>query len=324
MTFTDEEIEKASRVANPRWWADYDTRGLHGAGATWWEVPWGLGKEEILANMRAALTTLSSDPPALLATDSGWRPIETAQKKLGEFVDLWVEYRTVVNGKPYEFKAERYALARWVDWNTGVGRWIDNGGNDIEWRDEETDGEDTILRERKVTHWQPLPAAPGVAATVQVSDLITLLTTITAEPEPIDMVLFCPACGKQHIDAPVEVPGHGMGGEWTNPPHRSHLCAGCGHIWRPADVATNGVAAVSTQGKADSPIVSPALLAARERLEEAACAAYPGGSNRSISWVKVDRLRDAASAYAASAYAASAYAASLAASLAATVTGEDA
>src|SRR5574340_600312 len=24
---------------------------------------------------------------------------------------------------------------------------------------------------------------------------------------------------------------------WDNPPHRSHLCHGCGHIWRPADVA---------------------------------------------------------------------------------------
>ena len=71
------------------------------------------------------------------------------------------------------------------------------------------------------------------------------------EAVPIDMVLHCPVCGMQHIDDPkhwngkVEV-------------HRSHLCVpaagGCGHVWRPADVATNGVAAVKTQGKADSPI----------------------------------------------------------------------
>lgn len=38
--------------------------------------------------------------------------------------------------------------------------------------------------------------------------------------------------------------------------HRSHLCHGCGHIWRPADVPTNGVAAVKTKGKADSPTVT--------------------------------------------------------------------
>lgn len=62
--------------------------------------------------------------------------------------------------------------------------------------------------------------------------------------EPIPMVLHCPQCGSQHIDAPS--------GEWTNPPHKSHLCSGCGAIWRPADVPTTGVAAVATRGKADT------------------------------------------------------------------------
>lgn len=67
--------------------------------------------------------------------------------------------------------------------------------------------------------------------------------------KPIDMVLHCPACGLQHVDAPDErTPG------WVNEPHRSHLCHDCGHIWRPADVPTNGVAAVKTKGKADSPV----------------------------------------------------------------------
>lgn len=79
---------------------------------------------------------------------------------------------------------------------------------------------------------------------------------------PIDMVLHCPACGMQHIDAPEELPmpmpGSAFEGSagWTNPPHRSHLCHGCGHIWRPADVPTNGVAAVKTKGEADSQPVS--------------------------------------------------------------------
>lgn len=77
--------------------------------------------------------------------------------------------------------------------------------------------------------------------------------------EPIPMLLFCPRCGTQHIDAPSE---HReiRGGElcidrWDNPPHRSHLCHGCGHVWRPADVPTTGVAEIQTKGKNDgSPI----------------------------------------------------------------------
>lgn len=78
---------------------------------------------------------------------------------------------------------------------------------------------------------------------------------------PIDMVLHCPNCGLQHIDAPDE-PGSAMAGlpVWTNPPHRSHKCHGCGHIWRPADVPTNGVSAVKTKGKNDSPITGPDQL----------------------------------------------------------------
>lgn len=78
------------------------------------------------------------------------------------------------------------------------------------------------------------------------------------EPTPIDMVLHCPACGMQHVDAPekshyaIEDDEPPM--QWDNPPHRSHLCHDCGHVWRPADVPTNGVAAVKTKGKADSPV----------------------------------------------------------------------
>lgn len=74
---------------------------------------------------------------------------------------------------------------------------------------------------------------------------------------PIDMLLFCPVCGLQHIDKPDEdthTASDGTETRWDNPPHRSHLCHGCGHIWRPADVATNGVAAIKTRGKADHPI----------------------------------------------------------------------
>ncbi len=69
-----------------------------------------------------------------------------------------------------------------------------------------------------------------------------------APVQPIPMILHCPACHLQHIDAPDE-----RTPDWLNLPHRSHLCHGCGHIWRPADVATEGVAAIQTKGKADSP-----------------------------------------------------------------------
>ena len=75
----------------------------------------------------------------------------------------------------------------------------------------------------------------------------------------VDMVLHCPACHAQHVDAPgADFDGYDH--HWDNPPHRSHLCHSCGHIWRPADVCTNGVAAINTRGKNDSApsIVRPA------------------------------------------------------------------
>jgi hypothetical protein len=78
---------------------------------------------------------------------------------------------------------------------------------------------------------------------------------------PIPMLLHCPRCGTQHVDA-VESTLAWTGGAvpepshdevtWDNPPHRSHLCHHCGCIWRPADVPTTGVKAIATKGKADT------------------------------------------------------------------------
>lgn len=89
------------------------------------------------------------------------------------------------------------------------------------------------------------------------------LSPSPAPAQPIDMVLHCPKCGLQHIDAPdtnydPHYEGHMI---WTNPPHRSHLCHGCRHIWRPADVHTNGVQTLKTKGKDDSPPVTMQAVA---------------------------------------------------------------
>jgi hypothetical protein len=63
--------------------------------------------------------------------------------------------------------------------------------------------------------------------------------------DPIDMILFCTQCGRQHLDEPQPEKN------WDNPPHRSHECQHCGHVWRPADVPTNGVAEIKTKGLRD-------------------------------------------------------------------------
>lgn len=106
------------------------------------------------------------------------------------------------------------------------------------------------------------------------------------EGEAIDMVLHCPKCGEQHIDEPEHVlvwtggavpePSHDEV-VWENPPHRSHLCHGCGCIWRPADVPTNGVRTVATAGKVDNwnPATQPAPIASPQGVEAARNALKP-------------------------------------------------
>lgn len=82
---------------------------------------------------------------------------------------------------------------------------------------------------------------------------------------PVPMLLFCPGCGLQHIDAPDErTPG------WTNPPHRSHLCHGCGYIWRPCDRPTDGVAALTTKGPKDCPPAPGTAAELAKYIDEAA------------------------------------------------------
>jgi hypothetical protein len=93
---------------------------------------------------------------------------------------------------------------------------------------------------------------------------MSVITQQVAPEAPIPMILYCPKCGVQHIDAP-ETHDMVVGGVvvdkvelWENPPHRSHLCHGCGNIWRPADVPTEGVAAIKTCGANDAAPEAPA------------------------------------------------------------------
>ena len=46
---------------------------------------------------------------------------------------------------------------------------------------------------------------------------------------PIPMLLWCPECGERHVDPP----GYHA--------HDTHACQICGHVWRPAMIATTGV-----------------------------------------------------------------------------------
>jgi len=50
-------------------------------------------------------------------------------------------------------------------------------------------------------------------------------------PPPAPMLLWCPGCGQRHLDE----------GEFATKPHHTHACQHCGHVWRPAVVATVGV-----------------------------------------------------------------------------------
>lgn len=71
------------------------------------------------------------------------------------------------------------------------------------------------------------------------------LGVVVADQQPVDMLLYCPECFEQHIDKPQPDKN------WDNPPHRSHECQVCDHVWRPADVPTNGVTSIKTKGQRD-------------------------------------------------------------------------
>jgi hypothetical protein len=86
--------------------------------------------------------------------------------------------------------------------------------------------------------------------------------TLRRSQQPVDLLLFCPKCQKQHVDEAkpdvCETCGQSESQcpcdaftAWLNPPHKSHRCTSCNYVWRPADVPTNGVKEIQTKGKAD-------------------------------------------------------------------------
>lgn len=107
---------------------------------------------------------------------------------------------------------------------------------------------------------------------------VTAALQSVSDLAPVDMVLYCPKCGTQHIDAPEHHADESPECAWTNRPHKTHLCAQCGHKWRPSDTPTNGVAATASGKDSDTaPRDVSKVLAAAVRAAE--LAQRHGGAN---------------------------------------------
>lgn len=104
--------------------------------------------------------------------------------------------------------------------------------------------------------------------------------------DPIPMVLWCPACGRQHIDMV-----HASDPDWTNPPHRSHKCASCSHVWRPADVATTGVFEIETRGAADTSILPGTHQPVLHRVQAVVYSRNLDGNSQALEDLIIERLQ---------------------------------
>lgn len=134
------------------------------------------------------------------------------------------------------------------------------------------------------------------------------------QADAIDVLLWCPQCFEQHVDeaAPdvCEKCGHDdrmhtdegdLGPErchftfcdcmqyvkWLNPPHKSHRCNSCNHVWRPSDVPTNGVLKLETQGKADG-LAKPVVFANGKDFDDAVAIASGIPQADGIAQLKAD------------------------------------
>ncbi len=102
------------------------------------------------AERRCWLLNAAAPAPPGGPPDAGWRDISTAPKSGDWFkADVWA----VLEGENDEPAGYRYTDATLRD-----SEWYDNGGNQLNWTYTDSAGE---KRTRRVTHWMPLPLAPG-------------------------------------------------------------------------------------------------------------------------------------------------------------------
>lgn len=104
------------------------------------------------------------------------------------------------------------------------------------------------------------------------------------QPKPMDAVLWCPKCFEQHIDEDRPEVCESCGFEedahhdvdarcsvfepWLNPPHKSHRCNFCNHVWRPAEGPTNGVQSLQKHGERDGS-AKPVAFANKKDFDDA-------------------------------------------------------
>jgi len=66
-------------------------------------------------------------------------------------------------------------------------------------------------------------------STARIANALNRILSWSQQPTP--MLLWCPACGRRHIDE----------GVWVTKPHASHACQHCGMVWKPCLEPTVGV-----------------------------------------------------------------------------------
>jgi hypothetical protein len=81
-----------------------------------------------------------------------WQPIDTAPKD-GKPLDLWVVYSWADGGtKEHGGSARRYADSIW---HVASQRWLDFGGNPLDWSEIDEDG---FAASKRPTHWMRVAA----------------------------------------------------------------------------------------------------------------------------------------------------------------------
>ena len=210
----------------------------------------GARTEGICDHIRKELVEVAAAPGdlkeridvAILALDGAWRCGATP----AQIIEALVAKQSKNEGRA------------WPDWRTADPAKAIEHDRSGESKQSDTNGKSQPIIGRLMDQISALPVLWGLnepGALLRNSDVWRVLVAAGREQaaatatgkaqEPVDMLLYCPSCGTQHIDA-------AEGADWANPPHRSHLCHGCGHVWRPADVPTNGVAKIKTSGAKDS------------------------------------------------------------------------